>query len=358
MSVASPPTDTLLHLWPMLRVVDTGTVPAARSQSLWHGLASAMEPDAPITLSFCRPASAYVGLGYHNRIEEIDLDACREMGLPVIRRRIGGGPVYLDSDQLFFQITLPAARAPRRLDLLYERFLEPAAEAFRRLGLPCRRDGLNDLAVAERKVSGTGAGQIGEAVTVVGNVLFRFPHRRMAEVLALPEEGLRREVLGLMERHVTSLEREGLSGVGMDDARDTLVACYAEALGKRPEPGEIAAREEEQMTAWEERFADPAWLAGPRRPRGASEVRRVKISAGAWLLAAANDGLRLQASMAGGRLEKVALSGASLDGATSSLTAALNGAPLDAGEIQRRLTPFGEMGQRVLETLEPGLRSP
>ena len=97
-----------------LRLVDAGDVGAYRSQALWHGIASAMRSDSPPTLSFCRPTEPYVGLGYHRSLAEIDLDICRRRGLPVIRRQIGGGPVYLESDQLFFQHTLPAAAGSRQ----------------------------------------------------------------------------------------------------------------------------------------------------------------------------------------------------------------------------------------------------
>ena len=201
-----------------LRVVDVGTVGALRSQALWHGIASAIEPDAGPTLSLCRPSEAYVSIGYHRSIEEIDREFCRAEGLPVLRRRIGGGPVLIDSDQLFFGLTLPVGKAPAGVDRLYATLLEPAAAAFRALGLDARIDGMNDIAVGPRKVSGTGAGQFDEGVVVVGNVILRFDHERMARVLALPGSAMRAECLRLMRRHVSSLEDEGLA---RRDARPT-----------------------------------------------------------------------------------------------------------------------------------------
>src|SRR5579859_3384054 len=120
-----------MSLLPELRVIDAGCVPPARSQSLWHGIASAMRPDDRPVLSFCRPASPYVCIGLHRRLSELDLVACSEMHLPVYRRQIGGGPVYCDSDQLFFQMTMPARSAPASVDRLYAELLAPAAEALR-----------------------------------------------------------------------------------------------------------------------------------------------------------------------------------------------------------------------------------
>ena len=70
-----------------LRVLDAGTVNAVRSQSLWHGIASAMPEDGAPTLSFCCSAEPYVCIGYHRPLDEIDLAACGDLALPVIRRQ-------------------------------------------------------------------------------------------------------------------------------------------------------------------------------------------------------------------------------------------------------------------------------
>jgi len=336
-----------------LRVIDAGTVPALRSQALWHGIASAMGADDQPVLSFCRPAQAYVGIGYHRRLDEVDLEACRAMGLPVFRRQIGGGPVYLDSDQLFFQVTLPLRRAPAGVARLYETLLAPAVTAFRALGLDARLDGLNDVAISERKVSGTGAGQIGDAATVVGNVIFRFPHERMAQVLALPSEETRAEYLRLMRRHVSSLEQEGAGHVTHEAAKAALRDAYAAALGLEPCASELRAAEVAQVERWERRIADPEWLAGPDLPRRAA--RQVKVQANVWVIDGAHDGLRVMASIAHGVVQRAEVWAPHFNGAAARIEEALTGADADVETLATALAPFGDDGDRVLCALEPGL---
>jgi len=334
-----------------LRVVDAGDAGAYRSQALWHGIASAMAPGAAPTLSFCRPSEPYVGLGYHRALAEIDLEACRRLGLAVIRRRIGGGPVYLDADQLFFQLTLPADRAPARVDRLYELCLEPAAQAFRALGLAARRGGANDISVGDRKISGTGAGRIGDGITVVGNVMFRFPHQRMVEILALPGDRLRRECLRLMRRHVASLADEGIA-VGFDQTRQALTQAYARAFGD-PVVSALTEAEEAAIRGWEDRFREPRWLAGPARPAATqpAAAQRIKISADAWIVAAAADGLRVEASIAGGKIERLRIDAERFDG--GQMARRLAGRPARSEALRRILEPFGEHGLDVLRLLEP-----
>ncbi len=82
-----------------LRILDDGSTSASRSQALWHGIASSAKESCDPVLSFCRPNEPYVGIGYFASLDEVDRSACRRLGLPIIRRSIGGGPAYLDADQ-------------------------------------------------------------------------------------------------------------------------------------------------------------------------------------------------------------------------------------------------------------------
>lgn len=336
-----------------LRVVDAGTVGAMRSQSLWHGIASAMSLESTPTLSFCHPGEPYVCLGYHRSLGEIDAAACRQRRVGIIRRQIGGGPVYIDRDQLFFQITLPAHRAPGRVDHLYKKLLTPAVMAFCQLGLPAQLKGLNDIAVDDRRLSGTGAGQIGNAVTVVGNVIFRFPHRRMTDLLAVPTDRMRRECLRLMRRHVSSLEAEGCSAITVEQAKEALTASYSEQLGLPPSQERLTAIEKKSVAQWEEKFAQSNWLEGPRvaRPIG----RQVKICADVWVYGSKQNGLGIEASVVGGALEAIHIDSVDLNGLAAHMRDELVGQRADASSVRECLAPFGTDGRAVLELLEPGL---
>jgi len=52
----------------------------------------------PNTVLLVQPSAPYVCLGFHQELEkEIDVECCREKGLPIIRRSQGGGATYLDN---------------------------------------------------------------------------------------------------------------------------------------------------------------------------------------------------------------------------------------------------------------------
>lgn len=255
-----------------LRVIDFGRVSALRSQTLWHAIAAGVSAGAASTLSFLRPTEPYVCLGYHRRLDELDLDECERRRLPVYRRMVGGGPVYLDDGQLFFQITVPVASLPPVRMAALRRLLEPAVDAFRAVGVDAELDDAGEIVVGDRKICGHGAGQLGDAVVVVGNLIERFDHEAATAVLRVPSPEARREVRRLMERYVAPTPVDAAA------FQAAAVRAFAAALGLSPVPGSLNAVERARLDHLDLRFVDPAWIAG--RPRPAPTRWQVKIRAG------------------------------------------------------------------------------
>ena len=296
---------------PELRVVDRGRVSALRSQTLWHALAYGVGAGAPPTLAFMRPSRPYVGLGYHRRLDEADLDACAARGLPIFRRMVGGGVVYLDEHQQFFQIIMPAGAVPRARERALRMLLAPAVAAFRAVGVPAELDDDNEIVVGEAKVCGHGAAQIDNAVVVVGNLIEHFDHAAAAQVLALPDE-IRAEVVRLMERFVAPTPVDSAA------FRSAAIAAYGEALGLEPVAGGLSEYERERLLELDSRFRSPTWLRGPQRP--VPTCSQVKVRAGVYVVWTEIEGSRAMATVVGGKIERMEMSDPALDGA---LTAAL-----------------------------------
>ncbi len=328
---------------PSLRVLDFGRVSPLRSQTLWHALAHGVSEGAPPTLSFMRPSRPYVCLGYHRRLDEADLDACAEAGLPVFRRMAGGGVVYLDADQQFFQIAMPAASVPARRDVALQRLLAPAVAAFRAVGVPATLDDDGEITVGEAKVCGHGAAQIGEAVVVVGNLIERFDHEAAAAVLRLPDD-VRDEVLALMRRYVTPTPADAAA------FRAAAICAYADSLEADPVPGRLSPSERARLAELDTRFTTRAWLTGPFGAGGVAHSpinssTSVKVRAGVWVGCAEHEGARVVAGVVRGRIERAHLSDPGLNGETAAAEAAVAGLTLDGA--QAALAAFGPPGERL-----------
>ncbi|NLU49809.1 MAG: lipoate--protein ligase family protein [Syntrophomonadaceae bacterium] len=262
-----------------MHLYNLGAVSWWESQCLYHALAILGREG----LIICYPTTAYVCLGLHDDLEqEIDLDYCRERGLPLIRRETGGGVVYLDCRQLFFQLVLRRDNPllPLRRERFYPRFLQPAILVYRSLGLPARLRPPADLIADGRKCSGNAAGDIGPGTAYVGNLLLDFDFDTMSRVLRVPSPGFRRSLRKAMRDNMTTLaDWMPVGSVTHGELEEALVAGFAELLGRltprRPD-------EELMRTAGKvrERLTSSDWLNMPGRK---TPERRVKIAEGVYL---------------------------------------------------------------------------
>ena len=190
-----------------------GRMDWADSQVIYHALADLGRE----ALCLVHPDRPFVCLGFSQEPErELDLDFCRSAGLPVFRREAGGGSVLLDSRQIFFQVVLKRDHAlvcPDR-GVFYRRLLEPAVQAYRRIGIKARFRPINDISSGERKICGTGAGEIGDCVVFVGNLILDFDTRLMARLVRAPDKQFRDRLSRLMAQSIGSIR----AGLGPDRA--------------------------------------------------------------------------------------------------------------------------------------------
>jgi lipoate-protein ligase A len=347
----------------LLRVIDFGSVTPVRSQTFWHAVAYGVSSGAPPTLSFARPSAPYVCLGYHRSLAEVDLDYCQSRGWPVYRRMVGGGPVYLDDGQLFFQICLAASAVPPSRVTALRTLLAPAVAAFRAAGVTARLDAELEICRGSRKICGHGAGQIEDAVVLCGNLIQRFDHRQATRVLALPDPDLEAETLRLMRRYVAATPADpAVFSAAMSTA-------YATALGLRARAGELTVAEHAVVTELDSQFSSASWLAGPggaaadgeqtgtaRKRAGPGRagshaagqiLRQVKVRAGVWTFAASSGEARVVASVVHGRVARAWLTAPGLNGTTRTAEQSLAGVPL--GSVAQTLARFGAPGRQLAE---------
>lgn len=190
-----------------MELYNLGKVPWEESQLLYHALAQLGRE----SLCLLSPATPYVCIGFHQDVvQEVDLEFCRANDIPVFRREVGGGAVFLDGNQLFFQLILHRDNpiAPKRIDVFYKKFLQPVIEVHHRIGIAAEYKPVNDLIVEARKISGTGAAEIGDSIVFVGNLILDFDYETMSRVLKIPDEKFRDKVKKTIEENLSTIRRE------------------------------------------------------------------------------------------------------------------------------------------------------
>lgn len=327
------------------RVIDAGTVSWLDSQVIYHAVASAMTEESEDTMTLMNPATPYVCVGFHQEVDkEVDIAYCQEYGLPITRRQVGGGAVYLDKDQLFWHIIVHRSRTPYRIEEVYAQYLAGPINALRAMGIPAQLRPVNDIQVDQRKIGGTGAATIGEAMVVVGSLIFDFNYELMSKVLKVPSEKFRDKVYQTLREYLTTIRRElGTSAPTWEQGKQTLITQCAAALGQDAYIGSLTNREQEEIQRLRQEFADPSWVYQSGGIRG----KGVKIKDGMYIREAAYKapGGLIRATV---RVHETLLDDLTLSGdffiypqeSLPQLEAALVGSPLEHAELQSRAASF------------------
>jgi lipoate-protein ligase A len=227
------------------------------------------------------PASPYFCLGYHQDAEqEVDLAYCHEHNIPVFRREVGGGAVYLDGQQLFYQLILHKDNplAPRDKAEFYARLLAPVVKTYCELGVPARYRPVNDIITeAGRKISGNGAGDIGDYAILVGNLIADFNYAEMSRVLRVPYAKFRDKVFKSISENLTTLKRELGYVPPWETMTGTLARNFEQVLGPLT-PASLPPAVSDKVAELAAAFTTDEWLLKPGRRFQAG--RQVKIATG------------------------------------------------------------------------------
>ncbi len=256
----APATD---RRWRIL--TDDGERDPRRNLALEEALGRAAGPDPTIRL-WRNDRCVVVGRS-QLADAEVDMAACRELDVPVVRRFTGGGTVYHDPGNLNVTVVLRRddpglAGRPElaRVPGIYRLVLEPLAAAAASLGVPALATE-RDLLVDGAKVSGVAAWIGGRALLVHGTLLVDADLATLDRVLNGPGApgDPRWERTRSRRSAVTSIARAlGARDEALGAAAEAaVVASIANGAGR---PGcvteEEAAMARELMPA---RYGRPAW---------------------------------------------------------------------------------------------------
>jgi lipoate-protein ligase A len=251
------------------------------SQGLYHAAAHLGRE----ALFILRPSTPYVCIGFHQDAEqEIDLEYAASKGIPVFRREVGGGAVYLDGGQLFYQLVLRADRPglPANKAEFYRRFLAPVVETYRSFGVRADYRPVNDIVANGRKVSGNGAAEIEGMLVLVGNFIMDFDYQTMARTLRVPDEKFRDKVHKTLEENLSTIRRETGRVPSTESLAIDLAGRYEPLLGPIPirrEPDTDLEATSRQLVA---AMDTPDWLHANDRRRPRPE--QVKIREGVYVI--------------------------------------------------------------------------
>ena len=140
-------------------------------------------------LRLWEPQAPFIVLGRSSQVAlEVDQQACRSRGIPILRRSSGGATVVTGAGCLMYAVVLDLDRQPhlRAIDEIHAFVLGKLCSDLNSLIPGISRQGTSDLALENRKFSGNSLRVKRNHALYHGTLLYDFPLLLVAELLSAP----------------------------------------------------------------------------------------------------------------------------------------------------------------------------
>jgi lipoate-protein ligase A len=262
--------------WRLLVTEPTdGATNMAIDEAVWRGRRAGASPP---TVRFFAWAPPTVSLGYGQPLDRhVDVEACRRLGVGLVRRPTGGSAIYHDGPERELTYSVVAAAediggGARDLLHSYQWIGRALVAGLRTLGAPVEmvgvargdapvpafcfaRTGSCEIELGGKKVVGSAQRRYGRAFLQHGSVLLSIDEARLGEVFPTTRDPL---------ATLTTLEAALGHRPKFDDVAAALASAFAGEHGLDLRPDGLTAEETgavERLVS--EKYATDDWLRGP-----------------------------------------------------------------------------------------------
>jgi lipoate---protein ligase len=253
--------------------LDAGCVSAQSMHALYTGMAACTRDDDPVRVLWLQSSQDHVSVGAsQDPGADLDLAGCAKQGIPVLRRPLGGGAVWVEAGQPCFFLVMPRHSLARGHRHLFSVGMGLAVAVLRQLGLDEAETRSQDIWIHGRKIMGTGAATLEKGCVFGASFLLRFPTERFLACIFAPSDGYREWVLPALREGVTDCAREMVPAPDNGAFREALLEALRLRFGVPPRTVELTpalrdvwiARGREELEDLEQGDTRPAVPSGIR----------------------------------------------------------------------------------------------
>lgn len=211
------------------------------------------------TMRFYRWNPSAVSIGRFQGMEdEVNVAACRELGIDVVRRITGGGAVYHDyNGELTYSVIAPEVMFPKGIRESYGVICGWIISGLGEIGIESQFAPINDIIAGGRKISGNAQTRREGVLLQHGTILYSLDVKKMFSVLNVSKEKISDKMIKSVEERVTSVS--ALSGAGFSELYKGIMSGFTEGKDCRMSQlgGDVLARAVEISA----KYASQEWNA-------------------------------------------------------------------------------------------------
>jgi lipoate-protein ligase A len=219
-------------------------------------LFSISEGKAPPTVRFFTWNPPAISIGYFQSLnEEVNLVACKNLGVDYVRRITGGGAVYHDKE-LTYSIVIPESHSqiPKNIMQSYGRICGAIIKGLNQLDIQSKYVPINDIIANGKKISGNAQTRKLKTVLQHGTILLDVDVEEMFSLLIVPNEKIRDKMISDVKQRVTSLKHILGKDIGFKNISDAMKIGFEEEFNIELNEGTFTDEEIELTNKFEREF--------------------------------------------------------------------------------------------------------
>lgn len=220
----------------------------------------------PTTVRFWKNPNSVVLGRFQEAASELDLGACNENQVKVVRRFTGGGAVFHDEGTLNFTILNSRSENTSALKF-YEENLRLVAEALRNLGLDCSISAPNSILTDGGKLCGAAGALVKKSALWHCSIMVTTDTRLLELVLSPSKARATTRFVHSKWNPVTTVSKELSKSVDVNEVERSLRMVVQDEFSVDLRTGSLSVEEEEcSKTLLARRYSTDEWnLYGNRR---------------------------------------------------------------------------------------------
>ena len=219
-------------------------------------LVSISKGNAPPTVRFFTWKPKAISIGYFQSLkEEVDLDACKNLGVDYVRRITGGGAVFHDKE-LTYSIVIPESHSqvPKNIMESYGRICGAIIKGLEHLDIKSSYVPINDIVTDGKKISGNAQTRKAKTVLQHGTILLDVDVDEMFSLLIVPDEKIKDKMISNVKERVTSVKDILDKEISFENVADAMKIGFEEEFNIKLNPGTLTDEEKDLTDKFEKEF--------------------------------------------------------------------------------------------------------